>query len=38
LNKSAFFLSIIVDFYLEKLQGFGMWSAEILQFYLGEKG
>jgi len=38
LNKSAFFLSIVVDFSVERLQGFGMWSAEILQFYFGEQG
>jgi len=38
LNKFAFFLSIVVDFSVEKLQGFGMLSAEILQFYFGEKG
>jgi len=38
LNKAAFFLSIFVDFYLQRLQGFGMLNAEILQFYFGEKG
>jgi len=38
LNKSAFSVSIVVDFYLEKLQGFGRLSAEILQFYFGEQG
>jgi hypothetical protein len=38
LNKSAFFLSIFVDFCVERLQGFRMLSAEILQFYFGEQG
>jgi hypothetical protein len=38
LNKSAFLHAIAVDFCVEKLQGFGMMSAEILQFYFGEQG
>jgi len=38
LDKAAFFLSIFIYFYLERLQGFGMLSAEILQFYFGEQG
>jgi hypothetical protein len=38
LNKIAFLQAIVVDFCAEKLQGFGVLSAEILQFYLGEKG
>jgi len=38
LNKIAFFRAIVVDFCVEKLQGFGMVSAETLQFYFGEQG
>jgi len=38
LNKIAFLHAIFVDFCVERLQGFGMVSAEILQFYLGEQG
>jgi len=38
LNKIAFLHAIVVDFCMEKLQGFGVLSAEILQFYFGEKG
>jgi hypothetical protein len=38
LNKSAFLHAIVVDFCAERLQGFGMVSAEILQFYFGEQG
>jgi len=38
LNKLAFLHAIVVDFCEEKLQGFGMMSAEILQFYFGEQG
>jgi len=38
LNKSAFLFAIVVDFSVERLQGFGMLSVEILQFYFGEKG
>jgi len=38
LNKIAFLHAIFVDFCVEKLQGFGVLSAEILQFYFGEKG
>jgi hypothetical protein len=38
LNKIAFLRAIVVDFYLEKLQGFGMVSAKTLQFYFGERG
>jgi len=36
LNKIAFLHVIVVDFCDERLQGFGMVSAEILQFYFGE--
>jgi hypothetical protein len=38
LNKIAFLDAIVVDFSVERLQGFGMVSAEILQFYFGEQG
>jgi len=38
LNKFAFLHAIFVDFCVERLQGFGMMSAEILQFYFGEQG
>jgi hypothetical protein len=38
LNKIAFLHAIVVDFCFERLQGFGMMRAEILQFYFGEKG
>jgi len=38
LNKIAFLPAIVVDFCAEKLQGFGVVSAEILEFYFGEKG
>jgi hypothetical protein len=38
LNKIAVLLTIVVDFCAERLQGFGVVSAEILQFYFGEKG
>jgi len=38
LNKIAFLHANVVDFCVEKLQGFGMLSAEILQFYFGEQG
>jgi len=38
LDKIAFLRAIIVDFCVERLQGFGVVSAEILQFYFGEKG
>jgi len=38
LNKIAFLQAIVVDFCVKKLQGFGVLSAEILQFYSGEKG
>jgi hypothetical protein len=38
LNKIAFLHAIVVDFCVGKLQGFGMMSAEILQFYFGEQG
>jgi hypothetical protein len=38
LNKIAFSHAIVVDFCVEKLQGLGMVSAEILQFYFGEQG
>jgi hypothetical protein len=37
LNKTAFLHTIVVDFCAERLQGFGMVSAEILQFYFGEQ-
>jgi hypothetical protein len=36
LNKIAFLCAIVVDFCVERLQGFGVVSAEILQFYFGE--
>jgi len=38
LKKIAFLHAIVVDFCAERLQGFGMVSAEILQFYFGEPG
>jgi len=38
LNKIAFLYAIVVDFSVERFQGFGMLSAEILQFYFEEKG
>jgi len=38
LNKIAFLHAIVVDFCVLRLQGFGVVSAEILQFYLEEKG
>jgi len=38
LNKIAFSRAIVVDFSVERFQGFGVVSAEILQFYFGEKG
>jgi len=38
LNKIVFLLTIFVDFCVERLQGFGVVSVEILQFYFGEKG
>jgi hypothetical protein len=38
LNKIAFLRAIVVDFRVERLQGFGVVSAEILQFYFGDKG
>jgi hypothetical protein len=38
LNKFVFLRAIVVDFCVERLQGFGMGSAEILQFYFGEQG
>jgi len=38
LNEIAFLHAIVVDFCVERLQGFGMVSAEILQFYFGEQG
>jgi len=38
LNKIAFLRAIVVDFCVERLQGFDVVSAEILQFYFGEKG
>jgi hypothetical protein len=38
LNKIAFLRAIVVDFSAARLQGFGMVSAEILQFYFGEQG
>jgi hypothetical protein len=37
LNKIAILRVIVVDFCVERLQGFGVVSAEILQFYFGEK-
>jgi hypothetical protein len=35
LKKSALFPSIVVDFWMERLHGFSMLSAEILQSYFG---
>jgi hypothetical protein len=37
-EKSSILHTIYVDFCDERLQGFGMQSAEILQFYFGENG
>jgi hypothetical protein len=36
LNKIAFLGAIVVDFCAERLQGFGVVSVEILQFYFWE--
>jgi len=38
LNKFVFLRAIVVDFREGRLQGFGVMSAEILQFYFGVKG
>jgi len=38
LNKFVFLRAIVVDFCEERLQGFGVVSAEILQFYFGVQG
>jgi hypothetical protein len=38
MNNFACLHAIVVDFCVERLQGFGMVSAEILQFYFGEQG
>jgi hypothetical protein len=38
LNKFVFLCAIVVDFCVQRLQGFGVVSAEILQFYFGVKG
>jgi len=38
LIKSLFLHAIVVDFCVERLQGFDVVSAEILQFYFGEQG
>jgi len=37
LNEIAFLHPIVVDFCVEKLRGFGVVSAETLQFYFGEQ-
>jgi hypothetical protein len=38
IEKSSILFTICIDFCGERLQGLGVVSAEILQFYFGEKG
>jgi hypothetical protein len=38
IKKSSILFAICIDFCDERLQGLGVVSAEILQFYFGEKG
>jgi hypothetical protein len=38
IEKSSILFAICIDFCGEKLQGLGVVSAEILQFYFGENG
>ena len=38
IEKSSILFAICIDFCGERLQGLGVVSAEILQFYFGEKG